>query len=231
MKKMNKIALLLMLLLMLLPNMIYASPLDDKVTVLVPKSWNLLDSKTSDTQVSHLYHLKTDIIGSKTHYSNALVRYYTVPASVTIAQADGIIASHTKGATLILTAQDDPHWKTYLLINYEKKEQYIVLYRIGIVDGVCLEVMLCFPHIRDKEKLKNPFYILTLNETYVQEEKMMGVLCNPSDIQEMVDTFNNLCKNLRIFDSGEFKADVRIVELPRTDVKILRHKEDSDAER
>lgn len=121
------------MLLALVPDKTYADTLQDKVSIEIPSSWKLQDSKTSDTLVANLYHIRTDTIGSEAHHSNALVQYYTVPTSVTIAQADSIVGSHMKGATYILSAHDGPHWKTYLFINYERNQQYIVLYRIGVV--------------------------------------------------------------------------------------------------
>jgi hypothetical protein len=223
---MHKIRSALPLLLALLPNLLYGATLQDKVTVSVPANWELITAKSSATLVANAYHARTDTIGAETHYSNALVQYYTVPASFALAQADDVVASHTRGATLIVSAQDGPHWKTYLLISYERNEQYIVFYRIGIFDGVCLEVMLSFPHVRDEKKTST--HVLTLNEAYVRDKKMAGVFCDPSAVKDMVDVFNDLCSKLRISGSGEFRADVRIVRQPDTIAGVYRRKADQD---
>jgi hypothetical protein len=218
----NRIGIALLFILAFLPNKIYAGgALQDKVSFEMPASWKLQDLKTSDTLVAKLYHIRTDTIGSEAHHSNALLQYYTVPVSVSITQADNIVASHTKGATFIVSAQDGPNWKTYLLINYERNQQYIVLYRIGVADGVCVELMFCFPHIADKKS--SPSSVLTLNEAYVADKKMAGIFCDPSALRGMVDVFNSACEKLKISNVNQFKADVRIVDRP-ADAQFYRYK-------
>jgi hypothetical protein len=219
--KLIKIISALLFVLVLIPNAVHAEALQSKVSYEIPAKWKSLKSDTSDKLVEKLYHVRTDTIGSETHYSNALLQYYTLPATVTIAEADSIVASHIKGATHILSAQDGPNWKTYLFINYEGNQQYIVLYRIGIFDGVCVEFMLAFPHIADKDN--NPSSVLTLNEEDVTDKKMAGIFCNQASVKEMVDTFNFVCEKLKIAKINQFKADVRIIDRPG-DANFYRYK-------
>jgi hypothetical protein len=219
---MNKLAASLLLFLALIPGGAFSETWQNKVSFEVPASWKLINSKATDTVVAKVYFIRKDVIGSETHFSNALLQYYPIPTSITMEQADNIVASHTKGATFILSAQDGPNWKTYLLINYERNQQYIVLYRIGIDDGVCLELMLCFPHITDKKS--SPSSVLTLNEAYVADKKMAGVFCDPSSLKEIVNVFNSTCEKLKISNANQFKADVRIVDRP-ADAQFYRYKD------
>ena len=224
---MKKVAVSLLLLIALIPSGVRSETWQSKVSFEVPASWKLLKSKTTDTVVVKLYLIRKDIIGPQTHASNALVQYYPVPKSVTMAKADGIVASHTKGATRILSTKDGPFWKTYLLVNYERNQQYIVLYRIGMVDSVCLEVMLSFPPVVDKKDTS--LSILTLNETYVEDRQMAGVYCNRSSVREMVDVFNSMCERLTISGRNQYKADARIIDPPANEMETYRHKgEDND---
>ena len=87
----------------------------DKVSYEIPRDWELLNSRETDSLISKLYLFKERTINSQQQFYNALLQYYTVPSDVTMEQADNIVASHTKSATYILSAEDGPNWKTYLL--------------------------------------------------------------------------------------------------------------------
>ena len=115
-------------------------------------------------------------------------------------------------------AADGKYWKTYLFVNSERKEQYIILYRIGIFNGVCTEFMITFPHVR-KEPAK-PNYVLTLNEDMVIG-KMAGIYCYPGAVKNMMDYFNVFCENYKMFNNNQFLADVQLIT-PPNDAKAFR---------
>jgi hypothetical protein len=196
------------------------------VSFSAPADWKLLKAKSTDKVTTKLYLLRKDKIGSAIHPSNALLQYYPVPASATIGDADGIVASHFKDATLILQAQDEPDWKTYLLVYSERNQQYIVLNRIGILDGMGVELMLSFPLLQGKES--EPLVILTLNEIYVQNQKMAGVYCRKSTVADMVNGFNSACRSLKISNKGEYKADAVIINPPSDVSEIYRYNGDAN---
>jgi len=218
---MDKLAASLLLFLALTPAGVFSETWKNKVSFEVPASWKLLNSKATDSVVAKVYFIRKDVIGSETHFSNALLQYYSIPTSVTMAQADNIVASHTKGAAVVLSAQDGQDWKTYLLVNRERNQQYNVLYRIGIVDGVCLELMLAFPIVT--RKTGESLSLLTLNPAFFTEQNMAGVYCSRSTTKEMVDAFNSTCEKLRISGRGQYNANVTIID-PPNDVKVYRYR-------
>lgn len=217
---MNKIVIALLFVFALIPNGVYSDTLQSKVSYEIPTNWKVLKSDTSDKLVVKLYHIKTDTIGSEKHYSNALLQYYTLPVGVTMTEADKIVASRMKSATHILSAQDGSNWKTYLFIHYERNQQYITFYRMGIIDGVCVELMLVFPHVTDKNV--KPSSVLTLNEEYISDKNMAGIFCDQARVREMVNAFNSTCRTLKINKTNQFKVDVRIIDRPE-DAKIYRY--------
>jgi hypothetical protein len=62
---------------------------------------------------------------------------------------------------------EDETWKTYLLINYDNNEQYIVFYRIGIYKEICFEFMMTFPNIKDNNSNKKDLAVVSLAQDYV----------------------------------------------------------------
>lgn len=224
---MNRLVVSVLLFLALTPGGAFSETWQKKVSFEVPASWKLPDSKATDTVVAKVYFIRKDVIGSETHFSNALLQYYPIPTSITMAHADSIVASHTKGAAVILSAQDGPDWKTYLLVNRERNQQYNVLYRIGIIEAVCLELMLVFPILADKTETS--LSLLTLNPAFFKGQNMAGVYCHRSTVKEMVDAFNSACEKLRIAGRGQYNANVTIID-PPANVKVYRYKgQDNDA--
>lgn len=219
----------LLLLLATVPRSLCQESWHSKVAFVAPATWALIKSDTNDRAASKLYFLRKDKIGLSEHPSNAVLQYYPVPASVTIAEADGIVATHLKGIPLILQAQDDSIWKTYLLSYREQGQQYVVLHRIGILDGVGVELMLSFPILDCKEG--EPLAMLTLNKDYVHQEKMAGVYCCRSKVAEMVDGFNAACRTLKIANVGDYRADAQIINPPSKPEKIYRYKGNPNAEK
>lgn len=221
---MNKIiTILLLVALTFISNPICAETWQGKVSFEVPASWKILDTRDTDTTVGRLYLIQKDVIDSEIHPSNMSVRYSPVPENVTIANADNIVASRTRGAVSVIDAQDDPNWKTYLLINRERKQKYVVLFRIGVVEGVCLEVMMSFPIA--PEKKGDPLSLVTLNEAYVTGPDRAGIYCHRSGVKPMVDAFNSVCEKLKIANRGGYRADVRIVD-PPPNMSVYRYKDE-----
>jgi hypothetical protein len=209
---MNKIVISVIFLLMILPTAVPAEEWQSKVSFEMPPSWKLLNSKATSSVVANLYHIREDVIDGNKYYSNAVLQYYPVPSSVSIADADRIVASRAKGATKILSADEGPLWRTYLLVNHERGEAHAVLYRIGIADGVSVELLLSFPIIRDKNE--SSLAVLTLNEQYIKESQKAGIYCNRSTVKEMVALFNTICTKIKISNKNQYKADVQIVDAP-----------------
>jgi hypothetical protein len=201
----------------------------NKVTFEAPSNWKMLKSGATDKAVTKLYLLRKDKIGLKIHPSNALLQYYPVPSSVTISDADGIVASHTKDATLILRAQDGVNWRTYLLTYRERQQQYIVLDRIGIADGVGAELMISFPLIPGTKS--DPMVMLTLNGEYVQDEKMAGIYFSGSAVTELVHSFNSACMTLKVAGKGEYRATAVTIPPPSDVSEVYRYKGNAASEK
>jgi hypothetical protein len=209
---MNKAAIAITFFILLISITAGATKWQDKVSYEIPPGWSLLDSNETDSLVTKSYLVKESIINSKKQFSNALLQYYTVPSDVTMVHADNLVASHTGEASYILSATDEPNWKTYILTYYEKDEKYIILYRFGMAEGVCFELMLSFPMGENKE---SDLKVLTLNEEHVKDSQMAGVYCKVTDVQEMVKVFNTFCAKMKLCGKNQYKADVRLVEAPK----------------
>jgi hypothetical protein len=189
--------------------------LNGKVTFEMPSEFkDMGNNRIKDSLEVYQYYIKTDTINSKAHYSNALLQIYTVPDTVNLRHADGLVAYHTKGAKYILSAKDGDIWKTYLFVNNERKEQYVILYRIGIYKGICVEFMISYPNIREQNDNQDATRVLTLNEDYVIDEKMSGIYCGIKNNKDMVNYFNLVCSKLKILNNNEFKANVEFIETP-----------------
>lgn len=194
----------------------------NKVTFKAPSNWKLVNSKATKKAVAKLYLLRKDKIGSKIHPSNALLQYYPVPSSVTISDADGIVASHVKDAAIILRAQDSVNWRTYLLVYRERQQQYVILDRIGIANGVGTELIISFPLIPG---IKNdPMEMLTLNGEYVQDGEMAGIYYTGSAVTELVNSFNSACMTLKVANQGEYRATAVTIPPPPNVSEAYRYK-------
>jgi hypothetical protein len=162
-------------------------------------------------------------LGSTQIPSNAMLSMYKLPNGMTFADADRIVNSHTQIAKLIFSCQDGDSWKSYLLVTYQGKQQLIILYRIGINDGYGVEAMVCFPHLaqKGKESLK----VLTLYSPVVNQEQMLGVLCNPDGVTEMVNQFNDFCSTLKIGAKNSVFVKAALVD-PPSNAKYFRKTEE-----
>lgn len=223
---MKVVAVLMAVMLQLIAfnGVICAATWHEKATFEAPSGWKLLKANSTDKAVTRLFLLRKDRIGGKMHPSNALFQYYPVPSGVTIAEADGIIAAHTRGAAPVLQARDDPNWRTYLLVYKERGQQYAILHRIGIVDGIGAELMLSFPLVPGKKD--DVLAMLTLNEEYVGQENMAGIYFNGSVVPELVNSFNSACKSLKIQQMGQYQATAVIMKPPAKPSAIYRYKGD-----
>jgi len=188
--------------------------LKGKVTFEMPQEFKSMNSNITDSLQVYQYYIKTDTINSKEHYSNALLQIYTVPDTVNLKHADGLVAYHVENARHILSAKDGDNWKTYLFVNNEENEQYVILYRIGIYKGICVEFMLSYPNIREKTDKSDTTMILTLNENYVKSDKMAGIYCGIKNNKDMANLFNLVCSKLKILNKNQFGANVEFIEAP-----------------
>lgn len=220
---MNRVVSVVLVLVTFMSSPLFAETWQSKVSFEVPATWKVLDTRDTDTVAGKLYLIQKDVIDSETHPSNMFVRYSPVPVNVTIADADSIVASRTKGAIPVIDARDDQDWKTYLLINRERKQKYVVLFRIGIVEGLCLEVMMSFPIV--PEKKGESLALVTLNDAYVKSPDRAGIYCPRLTAKPMVDAFNAVCETLKIAKKGEYRADVRIID-PPPDMSVYRYRDE-----
>jgi hypothetical protein len=222
--KMVKSFIATVLLMLVISNATGAETWQDKVSYEIPHDWELLNSKETDSLILKLYLIKERTINSQQQYYNALLQYYTIPSDITMEHADNIVASHTKSATYILSAGDGPNWKTYLLTYYERNEMNIVLYRLGMVDGVCVELMFSFPV--GGKKGESDLNVLTLNQEYVKDSQMAGIYCQKKDVEEMVKLFNTFCEKMKLCGKNQYRADARLLKPPK-DAQVYRHIENN----
>jgi hypothetical protein len=194
------------------------------ITYTAPKSWLLLESRDQRGATIALYKIRDNqTADGKQIPSNALITMYKLPEGVSFADADGIVASRVRDAKLIVSGQDGESWKTYVYVTSEDKQQLIILYRIGIINGIGLEAMVAFPHIASKDN--KVFSVLTIKESTVQSGSMAGVFCNPSSMVETVGQFNELCSTMKISGKNQFEARAQLVD-PPPDAKYYRKVEE-----
>jgi hypothetical protein len=183
------------------------------ITFEAPKSWTLLESKNQRGATYFLYEIgNNQNKQSKTIPSNALITIYKVPANESFADADAIVGSKLKNATAIVAGQDGESWKTYIYVTYEGKQQLIILYGIGMINGYGAEAMISFPHVAVRDN--KVFKILTLDSSNTKSESGVGLLCNPSSVTEMVNQFNEFCSKLKISGRTTFASRVKLIDPP-----------------
>lgn len=183
------------------------------ITFTTPKSWTLLNYKSQNEALISVFKICENQISPILQIpSNALITRYKLPEAVSFADVDRIVESHVRGATLIVTGQDQGPWKTYIYVIYENKQQLVILYRIGIINGYGIEAMVCFPHIASKDT--KTFKVLTLTESTIPSGKMAGIYCNPATFYEMVHQFNELCSSLKIQGENSFEARAQLIDPP-----------------
>lgn len=198
----------------LLTGTLFAQKGDLPISFSVPKAWKLIEAKRSKGTTFSLYEIPNDQTKNDEHIpSNALIQYYRTPKGVSPLDADRIVGSRVKNATLVLSGQDGDNWKTYIYVASEKKQQVIILYRIGILKSFGVEVMMCFP--APTRKADEPLSVLTINESTVRSESLAGVYCHPSGVREMVDQFNEFCASLRIANTNSFSAKIQFIDPPK----------------
>jgi hypothetical protein len=200
----------------------HSSSVGESVTYTVPKDWKTLEKNETDTTGLSLFHIRSDTLRGEIHHTNAYIRYTKVPDTIGLQYADAIVQNRIPTATYILSAAEKENWKTYLFVNNEQNEQYIVLYRIGIHNAICVEFLMSFPHVESIGNTgKKELATLTLNEYLVVDEHMAGIYCSIADLKPLVDQFNTVTSTLKIDGNGDFFASVKFIE-PANNAKVYR---------
>jgi len=193
---------------------------DHPVSFTAPKSWELIESKVQQGANVVLYKIADNRTkDGRDIPSNVLIQYYPLPKGVSFSSVDGIVYSRMKNATLIVSGKDGDNWKTYIYVTYDEKQQLIAFYRIGIDKGFIAEMLFCFPHITKSNN--QVFSVLTLNEVTIPNHSMAGIYCNPSDVKEMVNQFNEFCSTFKIRNTNIFDTRVKFIS-PPPDAKYFR---------
>jgi hypothetical protein len=142
-----------------------------------------------------------------------------LPRSITIEDADHIVAAHSSGAKYLLSAKDGDHWKTYLLVSDENGEQFVMLYRIGIYKGTSFEFVLSFPN--DRSSKDAHMKLITLPADLAVDQNLTGIYCSPDYVSPFIEEFNSVCASMKIQGESEFQAKAILID-PPSDTKYYR---------
>lgn len=82
---------------------------------------------------------------------DALIRVNTVPKMITIKQMDISAFAKAIGMNRIVTACEGVNWMSSILVANNSDSQHIAFHRMGVLNGVVLELLLFFKTIEMKE--------------------------------------------------------------------------------
>jgi len=166
------------------------------------------DPEVLDSAVSVGYRYLGDSIYS--FRVDALVRVNYVPRVVTIDQIQIEYFAETIGMYKLLSAKEGENWKSSILVANTDGAQHISLHRVGVINGVVLELMLFFENAVSSDDMK----VITLDEKNVIG-KMSGLYMDKKLGQRMIAIFHDVSRTLGIFTEKEESFSFTLIDPPK----------------
>ena len=145
----------------------------------------------------------------------SLIRINYVPRTITVDQIQIAYFAEAIGMNKILSAKEGEKWKSSIFTANREDSQHIALHRIGVNNGVALELILFFEN-RGKDDIK----ALTLDERNVIGQ-MTGLMVSESLATKMISVFKDVSTTLEIFTEKEQSFSFMLIDPPSSS-KIYR---------
>ncbi len=182
---------------------------DNKVTFIVPDDWEETKSVVEEKLVTKYYQIKVVKTSKGDINAFSFINIYKMKNLITIPEVDTIVSEMNKsyGHYIVHGIQDGKNWKTYLCAGKNDDINYISLCRYGFIDDILVQFWLGFPYeTNEKDSFENDDRVLMVDTSATWSKSYSGIIVASKIIEEYIEDFNSVCKNLKINAGNVFAS-------------------------